>query len=213
MQSRLLTDYLSRYGGTNDWHLKVFRRINDRFSPQHVLYPGSWIHVTPSLVFPDVVYVDLYKHLTRAFNDPDVQQYIVARKEYPQCPRMIPYQTDYRDPFGEVLGSFDLLLSLSSGFVSQACGMYLKPDGILLVNDEHYDAGMAYVDPKYTLIGIFTTDTTYLDSKEMLQQYFLTTTGRRLTRAMVQANSQRSHSKAQHKLTKRAPCYVFHREH
>ena len=76
MPSKFLKDYLSRYGGVHDWHLQAFRVLNNRFSPRRTLYPGSWIHLTPSLVFPDVVYVDSFSKMKKAFNDPDLLQYI-----------------------------------------------------------------------------------------------------------------------------------------
>ena len=67
MPSKALTDYLSHYGGTNDWHLQAFRLINKNISPRRVLYPGSCIHLTPSLVFPHVVFVDSFSKMEKAF--------------------------------------------------------------------------------------------------------------------------------------------------
>jgi len=55
MSLKPLEDYLSEYGGINDWYLNAFLLISKRFSPKKVLYPESWIHVTPSLVFREYV--------------------------------------------------------------------------------------------------------------------------------------------------------------
>jgi hypothetical protein len=72
MCSKILKEYLSKYGGSHDRHIKTFRFILKKFSIQRVLYPGSWIHVTPSLIFPDVVYVDSFSKMEKAFTDSDL---------------------------------------------------------------------------------------------------------------------------------------------
>lgn len=211
MLSKVLNDYLSHYGGTNDWHLPAFRLVNNKFSPRRVLYPGSWIHVTPSLVFPHVVYVDLSHKIKEAFNDSDLLQYIERHSEYQGKPKVEFHQSDFRKSFGEDKATFDLLISLSSGFVSQACGSYLKNGGLLFVNNEHHDASMAYVDPKFELIGVFRTVSKYLESKQNICDYFITTKGKPITLEMVNEDSQRPPSKAKYKLKKKALFYVFQR--
>jgi hypothetical protein len=56
----------------------------------------------------------------------------------------------------EPVASFDLLISLYAGFVSQACGWLLRRGGLLLANDSHGDASMAALDPSFELVGTFT---------------------------------------------------------
>jgi hypothetical protein len=210
MPSKVLNDYLSYYG-TNDWHLPAFRLIKKKFSSKKVLYPGSWIHVTPSLVFSHVVYVDLFSKMEKIFSDSELLQYVENHREYQDKPKIEFHQTDYRSKFGEVEESFDLLISLSSGFISQACGVYLKTDGLLFVDNEHYDASMAYVDPKFDLVGVFKTVGEYIDSKQSIHSFFITTQGKPITLEMVEENSQRSPSKAKFKLRKKAQFYIFQR--
>ena len=60
MPSKALEKYLSNYGGVNDLHLHPFSLIKEMFEVEKTLYPGSWIHLTPSLVFSYVVYVDFF---------------------------------------------------------------------------------------------------------------------------------------------------------
>jgi hypothetical protein len=147
--------------------------------------------------------------MEQAFTDSDLLQYIEAHAEYQGKSKIEFHQSDYSDNFGEDEASFDLLISLSSGFVSQACGAYLKQDGLLFVNNEHYDASRAYVDPQFELIGVFKTVGKYIESKQSIHRYFITSQGRPITLDMVKENAQRSPSKARYKLEKQASFYVF----
>jgi hypothetical protein len=211
MPSKALKDYLSHYGGINDWHLQSLLFINDKFSPTKVLYPGSWIHLTPSLIFSNVVYVDFFSEMKKTFNDSDLLQYIEKHAEYQGKPKIEFHKSDYRSDFGKDEASFDLLISLNSGFVSQVCGSYLRKGGLLFANNEHYDAIRAYLDLKLELIGVFETASRYVDSKQSIHSYFLTTKGRPITLEMVNENSQRAPSKARYRLMKKAAFYIFQR--
>ena len=53
---------------------------------------------------------------------------------------------DYRTDLGLREESFDLLVSLYAGFVSEHCTRYLKVGGTHLVNPSHGDAAMASID-------------------------------------------------------------------
>jgi hypothetical protein len=210
MPSRFLSDYLSRYGGVRDWHLPAFQLVNDRFSPRKVLYPGSWVHLTPSLVFPYVVYVDS-SNIERAFHDPDLVRYIEKHSTHHGKPEIIFHHADYKSSFGEEKTSFDLLISLSSGLISQSCGSYLKEGGVFFTNDEHYDASLAYTNPGFKLIGVFNTAKNYIESEEIIQSYFITTKGEPISPEMVKENIQRPPSKARYRLKKKALFYTFRR--
>ncbi len=39
----------------------LFTALAEKFEIQSVLYLGSFVHITPSFIFPKVVYVDSYK--------------------------------------------------------------------------------------------------------------------------------------------------------
>jgi hypothetical protein len=209
MPSQPLEKYLSNYKGINDWHLQAFLVINKKFSSRKVLYAGSWIHVTPSLVFPYVVYVDLFSKMEKFFTNSELLGYIKKHTQYRTKPRLDFHQSDYQKKFGEKEASFDLLLSLSSGFVSQACASYLKKDGLLLANNEHYDASMAYTDPRFKVIGVFKTPNNLTQSEEEIENYFITTKGTPITLEIVEEDSKRSPSRAKYKLEKNAPLYLF----
>jgi hypothetical protein len=208
MSLKALSKYLSHYQGMEDWHLPAFRQIQSMFTPRKVLYPGSWIHLTPSLVFPHVVYVDNITQMKKMVKDPFLQQYITQHREYAASPKIEVYQKSYESNLGEE-ASFDLLLSLSAGFISQACSQYLRTNGFLFVNNEHFDATRAYVDSQYELIGVFKTATKYISKGKNLQSYFLTRKDTPITLEMVQENSLRSPSKIRYKLKQKALFYVF----
>ena len=106
---------------------------------------------------------------------------------------------------------FDLLISLSSGFVSQACSSFLRKEGFLFVNNEHFDASMAYVDSKFEILGVFKTVNKYIESKKELLTYVITKKGKPISFEMVMEDSKRSPSKARHKLKKKASFYLFQR--
>jgi hypothetical protein len=85
----------------------------------------------------------------------------------------------------------------------------LKQEGFFLVNNEHFDASMAYVDPKFVLIGVFISGSRYIESQQSIHRYFITTKGTPITLEMVKDNSLRSPSKARFKLKKKASFYLF----
>lgn len=209
MPSSPLQQYLTSYHGVNDWHLFAFRLIAQRFAPRQVLYPGSWNHVTPSLVFQYVVYIELSARIEQQFQDPTLRQYIHDHAEYSQTPQLIFHRGDYRRNLEALVNSFDLLLSLSAGLISRDCQQYLTPQGHLLVNNTHNDASLAYVDPAYTLIGVFPSATRFLEDPAIIHRYFNTTHNTSLTQDMVLDNLQRSPSKARYKLKHTAPLYLY----
>ena len=209
MPSSALQQYLMAYHGVKDWHLFAFRLISQRLAPRQVLYPGSWNHVTPSLIFPYVVYIELSSRIERQFQDPTLRQYIHYHAEYSEMPQLRFHRGDYRNTIDTLLNSFDLVLSLSAGLISRDCQQYIKPQGYLLVNNTHHDASLAYVDPAYTLIGVFPNAMRYLDDPATIHRYFNTTHNTTITQNMVLDNLQRSPSKARYKLKHTASLYLY----
>lgn len=204
-----LTNYKTGHGGLHDL-MSVFQQVHDRHGCEHVLYPGSYLHVTPSLVFPMVCYVDSLKDICKALGNADLLEYIRNHKTHREDAEIRCYQEDYNHFKAEPEGSFDLLISLSAGFISQTCKHFLKREGLLLVNDEHYDASRAYVDPDYRMIGAFEgMDQPPETSSQGLAAYFKTTKGDKLTLEMVEDNATRSPSKARFKAARRADAYLF----
>ncbi len=209
MPSKTLEKYLSNYSGINDVHLGAFRLLKEKYQVERVLYPGSWIHLTPSLVFQFVVYVDFVAGITSMFKDSELLGYIEANSEVNGKPIIKLHKADYRVGIKEDKASFDLLISLSGGFVSIYCGLFLRKMGLLFVNNEHYDACMAYVNPDFLPIGVFASNGKLIDDPQKIEEYFLTNKNQVITFEMVKANSKRAPSKAKYKLKKQARFYLF----
>ena len=204
-----LSDYIDRPGGIDNL-LPVFQQVRDRFGSRRALYPGSYLHITPSLVFPQVCYLDSLKDIAAALADPALLEYVNRHKSYPEKAEIRCYPEDYCGFTGEPEASFDLLISLNAGFISQAAKRFLRPGGLLLVNDGHYDARRAWVDPDYQLRGVFRGESLQLETApEQLAACFQTNRGRPLTLEMVEADAQRSPSKASFRPAEEAAAYLF----
>jgi len=120
-----------------------------------VLYPGCWVDIAPSFVFPRATYVDIDRRARQFFADADGVDEIIAANATDDRPRSVTFLArDYRDDLGLPEQSFDLLVSLYAGFVSEHCTRYLRIGGSLLVNPSHGDAAMASIDPRYQLTAV-----------------------------------------------------------
>ena len=145
-------EYVAKRGD----ELGLFREVAEFATIERVLYPGSYIHVTPSLIFDDVVYVDTDPKAKRFFRELDDVHALVMQLRGNQQPVEIGFRgIDYAD-VPEPAASFDLLISLYAGFVSEACGWLLRPGGLLLANNSHGDASMAALDPSFELVAAVT---------------------------------------------------------
>lgn len=120
-----------------------------------VLYPGSYVDVAPSFVWPSVTYVDVDRRAARFFADADGVQDIIAEHDPPMPdPEVVFVAGDYTAELGLADGGFDLLVSLYAGFVSEQCTRYLSVGGALLVSPSHGDAAMASIDDRYALRSV-----------------------------------------------------------
>lgn len=154
--------------------LDLFQIIADKFNVQRALYAGSFVHITPSFIFPDVVYVDNDKQAKQFFGKPEVFTFIAERKIYPQESKVTFHFADYRNGFDEPFETFDLLISQYAGFVGQHCKSYLKTGGFLLANNSHGDAGMAAIDDDYRLKAVFSIrNGKYRINEINLDEYFV----------------------------------------
>jgi hypothetical protein len=154
--------------------LDLFEIIADQFNVQRALYPGSFVHITPSFVFPDMVYVDNDKQAKQFFSKPEIFKFIADRKLYPQEAKVTFYFADYRTGFDEPLQTFDLLISQYAGFVGHHCKPYLKTGGFLLANNSHGDAGLAAIDNDYQLMAVFPVrNGKHRISEKNLDEYFV----------------------------------------
>lgn len=134
----------------------VLRALASRISgAPSVLYPGCFVHVTPSFYFQHVVYVDWNEVAADFFRPMDpVIAAINARRRYTQRPYVRFIEADYTAPLPLADASFDVLLALSSGHVARGCSRYLRPGGILLADDKLGDARRAARVPELELEAV-----------------------------------------------------------
>lgn len=153
----------------------LFRALNEEFEIGKVFYPGSHVHITPSLIFSDVVYADSFRNTFKFFQDKSTKEYIEQNREYNEKPRFQFYQQDYNKPFEGLNKEFDLVISQYAGFVGQAAKPYLKKGGLLVCNNSHGDASMAAIDPDYELIAVYRryADDKFSISSKNLDDYLI----------------------------------------
>lgn len=130
----------------------LFRLLKAEFGECQTVYPGSFAHITPSLFFRDALYIDSAKGFAKVANDPKLTDYIAEHKYYEAPARVRFLHQDYFAPL-PAPETFDLAISLYAGFVGQAAKPLLRPGGLLVANDSHADAGLAFLDAAYAFRG------------------------------------------------------------
>ncbi len=171
--------YNEHFVQKSDERMELFQALSAEFNLQRGLYPGCFTHITPSFFIPEMAYVDTDKRCRKFFSNDATQQYIAARKHYAQAPSIKFYNADFSKEIPEVAQSFDLLLSFYAGFISEYCTRYLRPHGILVVNNSHGDAPLAYLNPIYRLVGVVNRRAErFTLSFDDLDGYFVTKSGK-----------------------------------
>lgn len=142
--------------------VRLFRTVAEVVGTDaKVLYAGSYVDISPSVWFDDVTYLDMDKRAPRFFSETEAVAALVGSKRealgLPERAQAIAFHhADYTSPLPEPLESFDVLMSLYAGFISEHCTKHLRIGGVLLVNPSHGDAAMASIDPRYELSGVIT---------------------------------------------------------
>ena len=208
-----LPTYLRDYREMRHSHdhdlLGVFRAVRDLIGFQRVVYPGSYVHLTPSLVFPCVCYVDSVKGFGAAMQSGDLRVWLDAHKEYTEQVEVTAVEAAYDRIPSTLLAGFGLMISLNAGAISQECKPLLAAGAHLLANDGHYDAARAHVDADYTLVAALSADGAVETGEEALRGYFVSRQGQPLTHEMPVENAQRSPSKARYKMARTADVFLF----
>ncbi|WP_135611636.1 hypothetical protein [Methanococcoides sp. AM1] len=146
--------YKQSYVDNNFERADLFESLKTRFNINSALYPGSFVHITPSFFFPEVVYVDSDPRAKKFFEQKSsVADQISKKKAYDTNAVFHFIPSDYSRELDLNEKSFDLLISQYAGFVSQECKKYLKIGGLLLANNSHGDAGVAFIDDDYEFIA------------------------------------------------------------
>ncbi|KAL4222262.1 hypothetical protein ACF0H5_018299 [Mactra antiquata] len=208
-RSASFTWFMKVYKGLNDWHLPIFEAVNEYTQAKQVLYPGCDKHLTASLIFHNVVYVDLNKKLEPVFKDPLVLEWINKNKKYSDEARLKFVCKSFESNF-ENTCSFDLMISACAGIVSTPCSKFLKVGGHFLVSDMHFDARTTFVRTDYRLVGLFDSDTNKLEtSPEKLKGHFTTTSGSPITKRQVEESINKPKNRRSFTLQKEENFYLF----
>ena len=184
-------------------YIEVFELVQATFGEGRqpsVLYPGCHRHLSASLIWSKVDYVDCDTKVADVYGDDACFQWVMQSAEY--APEETPVYSftcaNFSSPLTFEYDHYDLLISLSAGIVSTPCVPYLIPGkGLLVVNDSHSDARTAYLDDRLHLVGVVLRRGRENDaepaplqvetSPTKLQRYFRTTKeGLPLTHTMVE---------------------------
>ena len=154
---------------------RLFSAVASAVTVENALYPGSFVDVAPSFVFPNVTYVDSDKRTPAFFGDEvGIAEIVSAHSTAAANPTLTFIHADYRTPLDLPFEHFDLLISLYAGFISEHCTQYLRIGGFLLVNSSHGDVALASIDPRYQLYGVVTArDSHYRVNRSNLHSYLI----------------------------------------
>lgn len=131
----VIDSYNTLYKAMGFERLGLFRLVANTYRCREVLYPGCSIHVTPSFVFPHVVYVDRSAAAKRFFAaHEEILDLVMRNREYKRKPFIQFLHQDYSETLPLQADSFDLLLSFFAGTVAPVCKKYLRTGGLLLTN-------------------------------------------------------------------------------
>lgn len=201
-KSSALTAYKKSYQkrGARDHHEQVFAGLANLVgTPEKVLYPGCHRHITASIVFPNVDYVDCDSKVSDVYHDPVVREWILSETE--ASSETAHEWTFTSASFTRKLPklsyeSYDLMISLSAGIASTTCTRYIKPGGFFLVNDSHADASTLFANDKDFQLYAAWDDGQWKNCG--LEDYFVTTKGSPISKdqaseaAKIGSKSQRS---------------------
>ena len=150
----LISLYDKYHASRQDERLGLFESVRAEFGTVRGLYPGCFVHVTPSFVIPEMHYVDSDRNANRFFADGMAQALVEQKRVYGESPLLRFHFQDYRKHLPIEDGSIDLVISQYAGFVSETCKRYLARGGYLIANNSHGDAGLAACDGELRLVAV-----------------------------------------------------------
>jgi len=153
-ETRIVVDLYGKYHlDRGDERLGLFSILRSEYGVERGLYPGCFVHVTPSFVIPEMVYVDTDSNARKFFEAGRAESLVLSRKQYRDEPSVVFIAGDYTDHLDIDDDCFDLIISQYAGFVSEACTRYLRRGGYLVANNSHGDAGLAHLNPDLEFVA------------------------------------------------------------
>jgi len=89
----------------------LFEKIAALHQPRKGIYPGSFVHITPSFYIHDMTYIDSDRRIAGFFSDSTVLQYIETQKKYSETPAVRGIQADFSRELSLEEHSFDIMFS------------------------------------------------------------------------------------------------------
>jgi len=153
----------------------LFAALVDTWPIERVLYPGSYVDLSPSTACRSVTYVDTDRRAERFFADRDLLRAELAGSTRPGAGVEVAFlPDDFTQPLSVPDHSMDLLVSLFAGPVVEHCRRYLRPGGWILANTSHGDASLAALDPSLLLVAaVHHRDGRYRLVTHGLEQYLV----------------------------------------
>lgn len=166
--------YTTYHIDRHDERAELFRIVAGELHAASGMYPGCFVHVTPSFFIPRMVYIDTDRRAEKFFTQGEAAALIRRRKAYAGAPEFEFYRQDFTDPAPAQDATLDVLVSQYAGFVGKHCKRYLRSGGLLVANNSHGDAGLAACDPDYELVAVVTRrGETFRLSVTGLTEYFV----------------------------------------
>ena len=153
---------------------RLFTAVSGAIEAERVLYPGSFVDIAPSFVWPSVTYVDMDRRAARFFDDVDGVAELIADHGGPSDPHVRFVAADYSEPLPLDDEGFDLVVSLYTGPALDHVTRYLAPGGHVLANTSHGDVALAALDDRYELVAaIAATSAGYRARTDALDRYLV----------------------------------------
>jgi len=111
----------------------LFSLLAKRYPIREVLYPGCFVHLTPSFFFPHVVYVDRSPEAQEYFGDTKrLVSSVQGQTHYKGSPYIRFLAMDYRARLPLKEDSFDLVIALYAPEIFPGILPWLKSGGLVL---------------------------------------------------------------------------------
>lgn len=98
MKNNIPELYYQYFIQKDDERIALFEILKESYFPTKGLYPGRFVHITPSFFIESIVYVGSYRRMTKVFSDLAVNRFIVDRKNYKASPSVSFLQADFTKP-------------------------------------------------------------------------------------------------------------------
>ena len=110
-----------------DVHINVFRQIQSSFGGAKVLYPGCHRHLSASLVWPEVDYVDSDAKVSDVYEDEKCRAWVTENSEYEKTPIYTFTCADFTQALSKKLASLVANAAAIKTPINLAIGTSIKP--------------------------------------------------------------------------------------